>query len=91
MTIASDHVGIRAEPIKPFAASGPVRAWITHCFGATRAWLASAENAHVLRCTLESLPAETFRDTGIDPRDATGIASCQPDLPFFMQSGFGRR
>ena len=65
--------------------------WIKAVLGATRRSAQKAEAAHASRCIRESFATEEFQDTGIDPSDATGIASWQPDLPFFMQSGFGRK
>lgn len=64
--------------------------WIETVLGATRRSAQKAEAAQASRCIRESFATEEFQDTGIDPSDATGIASWQPDLPFFMQSGFGR-
>lgn len=58
--------------------------------GATRSYLNKIDVEHASRCNRASFSAEEFQDTGIDPSDATGIASWQPALPFFMQSGFGR-
>ncbi len=58
---------------------------------AARAALQKVEVAHTSRCTLASVAGPDCHDTGIDPSDATGVASWQPDLPFFMQHGFGRR
>lgn len=49
--------------------------------------LHKVEAAHTARCERATYAAEEFQDTGIDPSDATGIASWQPDLPFFMQGG----
>ncbi|MDP3261924.1 MAG: hypothetical protein U1E06_04880 [Tabrizicola sp.] len=59
--------------------------------GAARAALHKVEEAHASRCTLASVAGPDIQDTGIDPSDATGVSSWQPDLPFFMQHGFGRR
>ena len=53
--------------------------------------VARVDKAHARRCELASLPQDVLSDTGLSPDDATGIASHQPDLPFFMQDGFGRR
>lgn len=50
-----------------------------------------ADAAHDARCRLEAVPDEVARDGGLAPEDATGIATWQPDLPFFMQRGFGKR
>lgn len=36
------------------------------------------------------LSAADCRDIGLSAEDATGVASYRPDLPFFMQPGFGR-
>ncbi len=61
-------------------------------------WLAAAsakarrtDAAHARCRTLESVPPDLFRDTGLTPEDATDIRRHQPDLPFFMQAGFGDR
>ncbi len=91
MILASDQAHTRAQPIELLHKQGPFITWIAAYLGATRASLRRVEDAHASRCTLASLAEEIFHDTGIDPSDATGIASCQPDLPFFMQSGFGKR
>ena len=53
--------------------------------------VARVDKAQARRCALASLPQDILSDTGLSPEDATGIASHQPDLPFFMQNGFGRR
>ena len=58
---------------------------------AARASRKRVEDAHAARCTLAAFSEQDFQDTGIDPSDATGIPPQQPDLPFFMQSGFGRK
>ncbi len=63
---------------------------IAAALGATRASVQKAEAAHASRCKFSSYSAEEFRDTGVDPSDATGIAAWQPELPFFMRIGFGR-
>ena len=65
--------------------------WIETVLGASRRPAQKAEAAHASRCIRASFTAEAFQDTGIDPSDATGIPSWQPDLPFFMQRGFGRK
>jgi len=59
--------------------------------GAVHASLRKVEVAHGLRCNRALFSAEDCRDTGMDPSDATEIAAWQPDLPFFMQSGFGQK
>jgi uncharacterized protein YjiS (DUF1127 family) len=46
--------------------------------------------AHARRCMLDGLSPGILRDIGITREDAAGIASRQAELPFFMQSGFGR-
>ena len=53
--------------------------------------LIRAKTAHTLRHELSCLPQEIARDSGLCPEDVTGISTWQPDLPFFMQNGFGRR
>ena len=51
---------------------------------------ARAERSHQRRLGYASLTAETLRDIGMSAEDATGLPSGHPDLPFFMQTGFGR-
>lgn len=68
-----------------------MRSWFSRWLRALRASVAGVDKAHARRCELASLPQTVMSDTGLSPEDATGIASHQPDLPFFMQSGFDRR
>ena len=65
--------------------------WIAAAPGAARTFLHRAEVAHASRSNLASVSAKVVRDSGPDPCDATGIAAWHPDLPFFMQNGFGQR
>ncbi len=51
----------------------------------------AAARAHDRRRACEAVGADTTRDTGITPETATGTQNWQADLPFFMQSGFGRQ
>ena len=67
-----------------------MRSWFSRWLRAVRASVARVKNAHARRCELASLPQDVLSDTGLSPEDATDIASYQPDLPFFMQNGFGR-
>lgn len=67
-----------------------IRSWFSRWARALRASVGRVDKAHVLRCELASLPQNVISDTGLSPDDATSIASHQPDLPFFMQNGFGR-
>ena len=50
--------------------------------------LKSVAIAHARRAELVQIDASTCRDICLSAEDATGISSYQPDLPFFMQSGF---
>lgn len=87
---------------KPYALSEPsgiasgldqvalMRSWFSRWLRPLRASVARVDKAHARRCELASLPQDLLSDTGLSPEDATGIASNQPDLPFFMQDGFGR-
>lgn len=47
--------------------------------------------AHARRCALDGVTPADVRDIGLAREDATGVPTIQPDLPFFMQSGFGRK
>ena len=80
-----------ATPINLHDRARPFMAWIAAVIGVTRAPVDKIDAAHALRCHRASFLVEDIQDTGIDPSDATGIAAWQPDLPFFMQSGFGRK
>ena len=57
----------------------------------TKLWFGGAERAHDRRRASEAAGAEAMRDTGLDPETASGIHAFQAELPFFMQSGFGKR
>lgn len=67
-----------------------MRSWLFRWLRPSPVSVARVDKAHARRCELASLPQNVMSDTGLSPEDATGIASHQPDLPFFMQSGFGR-
>lgn len=67
-----------------------LRPWFSRWLRPLRASVARVDKAHANCCELASLPQDVTSDTGLSPEDATGIASHQPDLPFFMQNGFGR-
>lgn len=90
MIRASDDNGTRTTPMG-MDVLGLIRSRSAAAFGAIRKSLQTVEEAHATRCSLMSFATEEFQDTGVDPSDATGIASWQPDLPFFMQNGFGQR
>ena len=67
-----------------------MRWWVSRWLRPLQASVVRVNKAHARRCELTSLPQDVLSDTGLSPEDATGIASYQPDLPFFMQDGFGR-
>ena len=71
--------------------SALMRSWFSRWLRALRASVAGVDKAHARRCELASLPQNVLSDTGLSPEDASGIARHQPDLPFFMQNGFGER
>ena len=58
---------------------------------AAQLWLGTAARAHDRRRASEGVGADTLCDTGVAPETASGIQTWQADLPFFMQSGFGKR
>lgn len=80
-----------ATPMEMPRKLGHILTWIAAVPGAARFFLRRAEVAQAARCQLESVSSEVVRDSGLDPSDATGIPAWQPDLPFFMQNGFGQR
>jgi hypothetical protein len=55
-----------------------------------RRHFARIEAAMAGQARLSAVQPETLRDTGLLPEDLTGATSNDPDLPFFLQSGFGR-
>lgn len=82
------------SPARPVLAVEQFRRFksrITAVLAAVRTYRQRVEDAHAARRSLASFSDAEFHDTGIDPSDATGIGSWQSDLPFFMQSGFGRK
>lgn len=66
------------------------KAWKAAATGAIRAFVQAGRDAQAARAKRASFCAQDFRDTGLDPSEATGITSWQADLPFFMQNGFGQ-
>ena len=91
MAHTSENNDTPATPMELLKKLGHFITWIAAVPYAARTILHSVEVAHDSRCHLESVSAKVVRDSGLDPSDATGIAAWQPDLPFFMQSGFGQR
>jgi hypothetical protein len=87
--ITDDHA-IRAMPGDVLGKFGRLRARIAAALEAGGRSFHKVEAAHITRCERASFAAEEYLDTGIDPSDATGIASWQPELPFFMQGGCAR-
>jgi hypothetical protein len=79
-------------PARPMFLAGTIKRFkgrIAAGLAAARASRKKVEHAHAARRALAAFSEPEFQDTGIDPSDATGIPSWQPDLPFFMQSGSG--
>ena len=91
MAHTSENNDTPATPMEMLEKLGHIITWIAAVPGAARTFLHRAELAHTSRCKLASVSAKVVRDSGLDPSDATGFAAWQPDLPFFMQSGFGQR
>ena len=58
---------------------------------ALRSRLGAAARAHERRRMFEAAGEDVMRDTRVPPDTATGLSGWEPDLPFFMQPGFGRR
>lgn len=59
--------------------------------GTPKSPLSTAAKADPDQIAFAATDAAIARDTGMSAEDATGIRAYQPDLPFFMQSGFGKR
>jgi hypothetical protein len=88
---SSDDIDTSARPMGVVDKFRQLTSRIAATLGTTRASVQKLDVAYASRCKFASYSAEEFRDTGVDPSDATGIASWQADLPFFLQSGFGRK
>ncbi|MES2542608.1 MAG: hypothetical protein V4720_12840 [Pseudomonadota bacterium] len=80
----------KAVPACTFVAE-PRSGLLTRWLAAVSATARRTGAAHARRRILEDLPPDLLRDTGLTPEQATGIKRHQPDLPFFMQAGFGDR
>jgi hypothetical protein len=86
----TDDNAIRATPTVAFDKFSRLLTWIVAALEERGRFFHKVEAAHASRCDRENFSEKEFQDTGIDPSDATGIPSWQPDLPFFMQGGCGR-
>lgn len=58
---------------------------------AMQAHVAGISDAHARRAQFSSLPHEAVSDVAIPAEDILSAGSYSEALPFFMQSGFGRR
>ncbi len=87
--ITDEHL-IQAMPRDARGIFSRLRARIAAALEAGGRSVLNVEAAHTARCDRAIFAAAENQDTGIDASDATGIASWQPDLPFFMQGGCGR-
>ena len=56
-----------------------------------KAHVARVNLAHARRAGYKHITDEIRRDIGLPPEGIAGQPAHQPDLPFFMQSGFDRR
>lgn len=72
-------------------ASIHARRWLSRLGAYLRASTSATEQANNLRCLHDHHPDAAFHDAGKYRDDAIGIGSHQTALPFFLQSGFGRR
>lgn len=83
------------KDIDRYAAGAARGNWLFHGCArillGVRRHLARIDEAHARRRIHDTLPAEAERDTGLSREELTGVPAWQPDLPFFMQSGFDRR
>lgn len=59
--------------------------------GAAQLRFGAAARAHDRRLASARIGADTTPDTGVATESASGLQVWQADLPFFMQSGFGKR
>jgi hypothetical protein len=69
--------------------SGPGALWAAICAALAEAWT-RAERSHHRRLGFAMVSPEVLHDIGLSAEETTGLPSWQPDLPFFMQTGFGR-
>ena len=66
-------------------------ALFAHLSGLATTAFMRAEQSHQRRLGYAEVSAEVQRDISLSSEEATGLSSHQPDLPFYMQTGFGRR
>ncbi len=72
-------------------ASIHARRWLSRLSADLRAGTSATEQAHNQRRLHDHLPDAALHDAGKYRDDATGIGNHQTALPFFLQSGFGKR
>ena len=56
-----------------------------------RAQFIRIDAAHTRQAQLADLSQEASHDTGLSLEDLVGARAYEPALPFFLQSGFGKR
>lgn len=80
-----------ASPRSSSAAKVQAPGWLSHLTAKLRSAVSSSEKAQSLRHRHDCLPDAAFHDAGLSRDDALGIGRHQPELPFFLQSGFSKR
>jgi hypothetical protein len=65
--------------------------WLSHLKAHLSRAHAATEQAHNQRRMYDHHPDAAFHDAGLSRDDAMAIGSHQTALPFFLQSGFGKR
>ena len=73
------------------AAANKTPGWLSQLKSKLRRAVSATENAQSLRFHHDCHADDVFHDVGLSRDDALGIGSHQGDLPYFMQSGFGKR
>lgn len=69
---------------------GLVRNLIVRGFKSGLSGVRKVNRAHSQQLELANVPEHVLRDIGLSREEVAGVSAFQPDLPFFMQSGFGR-
>ncbi|MFZ5710888.1 MAG: hypothetical protein ACOY4T_14605 [Pseudomonadota bacterium] len=81
----------RPSPRRQFAALRALFRKMASLPQETQAQFARVRAAYVLQAEFSNLPDEALGDAGMSAEDILSARSYSEGLPFFMQSGFGRR
>ncbi len=91
--MAKEHIMSNTTATPRWSDTAKLRApgWLSHLKAHLSRAHAATEQAHTQRCLYDHHPDAAFHDAGLSREDALGLDSHQTALPFFLQSGFGKR